>query len=238
MKAGIFAGIAASLIVAQPALAAPGVGHKVYGATVEGGVSEVEVRYGRLSGDEASGEDGLVVELAHGFSDHFYGAVLAEFEREPHGSRELEAFAVEGIVPLGRIKPLELDVGIYGEYEAVREGADIAETKLLLQHRKGPFDGRLNLIAEKQLHGGEPMEFEYAASADWETFGEIRLGAAAFGDLGGEKEHFAGPIVKAEIEHLGPGELEIETGYLFALGEARHETDGQLRLNLEYEFRF
>lgn len=234
----------AAFIIAQPAVAAPGVGSKVYGATVEGGVSEVEFRYGRLAGGEASGEDGLVVELAHGFSDHFYGAILAEFEREPHSSRELEAFAVEGIVPLGRIEPLELDVGIYGEYEAVREGPDIAETKLLVQHRKGPFDGRLNLIAEKELHGGEPMEFEYAASADWEAFGEIRLGAAAFGDLGTghglttHGEHFAGPIVKAEIEHLGPGELEIETGYLFALGEARHETDGQLRLNLEYEFRF
>jgi len=240
-------GAAAALValaITQPAVAAPGAGSKVYGATVEGGVSEVELRYGRLTGGEESGEDALVLELAHGFSDHFYGAILAEFEREPHGSRELEALALEGIVPLGRIKPIELDVGIYGEYEAVRHGSDVVETKLLLQHRKGPFDGRLNLIAGKALHGGEPIEFGYAASVDWKAFGEIRLGAAAFGDLGtGEKltthgEHFAGPILKAEIEHFGPGELEIETGYLFALGEARHETDGQLRLNLEYEFRF
>jgi hypothetical protein len=238
-----FGGIAA-LALAQPALAAPGVGEKVYPATVDAGVTEVEARYGRLTGGENSGEDGLVLELAHGFSEHFYGAVLAEFEREPRENRELEAFALEAVVPLGRIEPLGLDVGLYGEYEAVREGSDAIETKLLLQHKRGPFDGRLNLIAEKALHGGEPVAFEYAASADWEAFGEIRLGAAAFGELGSGEHltthggHFAGPIVKAEIEHLGPGELEIETGYLFALGEARHETDGQLRLNLEYEFRF
>ena len=51
-------------------------------------------------------------------------------------------------------------------------------------------------------------------------------------------EHFAGPIVKAEIDHIGPGELEIETGYLFALGRARDDAKGQLRLNLEYAFHF
>ncbi len=237
-------GAVATIALAQPAHAAPGVGEKVYPATVEAGITELEARYGRLTGGEESGEDGLVLELAHGFSRHFYGAVLAEFEREPGGSRELEAFALEAVVPIGRIEPLGLDVGLYGEYEAVREGSDAVETKLLLQRKRGPFDGRLNLIAEKALHGGEPVEFGYAASADWEAFGEIRLGAAAFGELGtGQRlttrgEHFAGPIVKAEIEHLGPGELEIETGYLFALGEARHETNGQLRLNLEYEFRF
>lgn len=244
MQKVIISLFAAAFVAASPASAAPGVGGKVYGATVEGGVTEVEARYGRLTGGEESGEDGLVLEVAHGFSDHFYGAVLAEFEREPHGDRELEAFALEAIVPVGRIDALGLDVGLYGEYEAVREGSDAVETKLLLQHRQGPFDGRLNLIAEKALHGGEPVEFGYAASADWEAFGEIRLGAAAFGEFGTARdfrlggEHFAGPIVKAEIEHLGPGELEIETGYLFALGDARHETDGQIRLNLEYEFRF
>ena len=242
-KLTFLAGIVA-LALTHPALAAPGVGEKVYGATVEGGVTEVEARYGRLIGGDESGEDGLVLEIAHGFSDHFYGAVLAEFEREPGENRELEAFALEAVVPLGRIESLGLDVAAYGEYEAVREGSDAVETKLLLQHKRGPFDSRLNLIGEKALHGGEPVEFGYAASADWEAFGEIRFGAAAFGQLGSARhltthgEHFAGPIVKAEIEHLGPGELEIETGYLFAMGEARRETDGQLRLNLEYEFRF
>lgn len=244
MHRNILVGALAALAFAQPALAAPGLGSKVYGATVKPGVTEVEARYGRLSGGPASGQDGLVFELAHGFSDRFYGALLAEFGRDPGADRRLEAFAVEGIVTLGRIDALGLDTALYGEYEAVRGGPDVLETKLLLQHKRGPFDGRLNLKAAKPLNGGAPVEFGYAASADWAAIGEFRLGAAAFGDLGTARNfttraaHYAGPIVKTEIEHLGPGELGIETGYLFALGEARKETDGQLRLLLEYEFRF
>lgn len=229
---------------AQPALAAPGVGDKVYGATVEAGVSEVEARYGRLTGDAADGEDGMVLELAHGLSDRFAAGVLIELEREPGDKRRVEAFAVEGIAHLGRIESLGLDVAAYGEYEAVRGGRDAVETKLLLQHRRGPFDGRLNLIAAKSLRDGAPVELAYAASVDWAAVGEFRLGLEAFGELGTahhfapRAEHFAGPMIKTEIEHLAGGELGIEAAYLVALGASRDETDGQARLVLEYEFRF
>ena len=231
--------------LSAPAFGAPGVGEKVYGATVEKGVSEVEFRYGRLTGGEADGEDGAVIELSHGFSDRFYGGALFEFEREPGQERRLEAVGAEGIFALGHVKAIDTDVALYGEYEAVRGGADKVETKLLLQHRRGPFDGRLNLIAEKSLKSGEPVEFGYAASADWKLVDDFRGGIEAFGELGSthkllpRAEHFMGPMVKTEIEHLpGRGELEIEAGYLFALGASRDETHGQARLLLEYEFHF
>lgn len=233
-----------AIAIARPAVAAPGLGSKVYGATVEAGVTEVESRYSRLTGGPDSGEDALVLEIAHGFSNRLYGALLVEFEREPNNKREVEAIAVEGIVTLGRIEALGLDAALYGEYEATRHGADALETKLLLEHKRGAFDGRLNLIAAKSLDSGEPLELGYAASADWQAIGELRFGAAAFGNLGTahrpttRAEHFAGPIVKAEVEHLGPGELAIESGYLFALGRAHDDAKGQLRLLLEYEFRF
>lgn len=233
------------LSLASVANAAPGVGEAVYGATIEKGVTELEARYGRLSGGPDAGEDGLVLELEHGFSDRFAGAVLAEFEREPGGSRKLEALSVEGVVHFGRVDSLGLDVAGYVEFEAVRHAADKVETKLLLQHRQGPFDARLNLIVEKELEGGEPLEFGYAASVDWAAVGEFRLGVAAFGELGSthdflpRAEHFAGPIVKTEIEHLpGDSEIEIEAGYLFALGAARDDADGQWRLLIGWETRF
>ncbi len=236
---------AAAILMSTAASAAPGVGEKVYGATVEGGVTEIEARYGRLTGGAADGEDGLLLEVSHSFSDKLYTGVIAEFEREPGGKRKLEAVGFEAITPLGRIEALQLDVALYGEYEAVRKNADKVEAKLLLQHRKGPFDGRFNLIFNKELASGRQVAVEYAASADWKAFGEVRLGVAAFGDLGTFKtfapraEHFAGPIAKFEIEHLpGNSELEIETGYLFAIGAARDETKGQLRLLLEWETRF
>lgn len=234
---------AAILAAAAPATAAPGLGSKVYGATVEPGITEVEARYGRLVGDPADGEDGLVLEFAHGFSTHFYGAVLAEFEREPGSNRRLGAIAVEAIVPVGRIDPLGLDVALYGEYAAVRNGADVAEVKLLLQHKRGRFDSRLNLVAAKALHGGQPASFEYAASADFEVVDELRLGFEAFGDLGSSRnfttraDHYVGPVVKTEIEHFGPGELSVQAGYLFAIGRARDEANGQVRIGLEYEFK-
>ena len=53
-KSFALAAVAASL-AATPAAAAPGVGGKVYGARIEKGVTEVELRYGRLSGDAADG---------------------------------------------------------------------------------------------------------------------------------------------------------------------------------------
>lgn len=230
---------------ATPLLAAPGVGEKVYGARLEDDTTEVELRYGRLSGGQADGEDGSVLELSHAFGHRFSLGALVETEREAHDSRKLDSVAIEGIVPLGTVRSLGLDVALYGEYEFGHDHADKLEGKLLLQHSRGPFDSRLNLIFEHELATGEPLELGYAASADWRTFGDIRLGAEAFGSLGSTRdflprdEHFAGPMIRAELEHLpGRGELEIETGYAFALGKARDETDGQFRLVLEYEFHF
>ena len=239
----ILASITAS-ITASAAQAAPGLGEKVSGATIEPGEAELEARYGRLTGGGDAGADALVFEAAYGFSERVYGAVLAEFQREPDGSRKLEAIAVEGIYALGHIAPLDLDVALYGEYEAGVHGPDKVETKLLLEHEKGPFDVRLNLVAEKHLVGGTPLGLGYAASADWGVADEFRLGGAAFGELGSTRglttrtEHFAGPIAKYAVEHLGKGELEIEAGYLFALGRAREDTDGQVRLLLEYALKF
>ena len=239
--------IAASLLfLPAPALATPGVGDPVYGATVDKGVTEFETRYGRLTGGAADGEDGLVLEVEHGFSDRFAAALLLETGREPGGRRRADAIAVEAIYALGAIKPLALDVALYGEYkQGLRGSPDVIEAKLLLQHRSGPFDGRLNLIAEKPLAPNEPIELAYAASADWQVIGdEVRLGLTAFGDFGttrkfgGRQEHFLGPTAKFEIEHLGPGELEIEAGWLRAFGSARDATDGQARLLIGYELRF
>lgn len=235
---------AAATLIATPAAATPALGEAVYGATVEAGETELEARYGRLTGGEDSGEEGLVVEAAHGFSPRFYAAVLGEFEREQGDKRRLEALSIEAIHTLARIQPLGVDVAVYGEYEAVLHGPDKLEAKLLLEKRQGALDARLNLIANRPLVSGAPVSFGYAASADVAALGEFRLGAAAFGDLGSSRllttrsEHFAGPIVKTEIEHLGGGEIEVETGYLFALGRARDDAKGQVRLLLAYATHF
>lgn len=237
--------VSAALFAVNTAHAAPSVGEKVYGATFEAGKSELEARYGRLSGGAADGEDGLVIEVAHGFSKHFYGAAVFEFEREAGNNRRLAAIGLEGIVPIARIDSLKLDIALYGEFVLVRGGRDETEAKLLLQHQAGGFDSRLNLKFNRPLQSGDPVEIAYEASADWAIGGEFRAGVAAFGELGSSQrlfphaQHFAGPIIKTEIEHLpANSELEIEAGYLRAIGAARDDTKGQFRLLLEWEFRF
>jgi hypothetical protein len=232
---------------ATAAKATPGLGEKIYGAKIEAGVTEVEARYGKLNGKADDGKDALVLEAAHSFSNKFYAALLTELVREPSGGsgREVEALAIEAIYALGRINTVGIDTAIYGEYEIGLNGPNKVETKLILQKKADRFDSRLNLIFEKELRQGERMEIGYAASADVKVVGDFRLGAAAFGEFGSfsdfapRAEHFLGPVAKMEFEHLpGKGELEIEVGYLFALGEARDNARSQYRLLMEYEFHF
>ena len=230
----------AACTMATPAWAAPGLGGDVYGVSVEEGELELEAIYGALGGGEDDGEDVLKLEAAYGVTGKLKIGILTELESEPGESRKAEEVAAEAIYELGSAGGIGF--AVYGEYAIGLNGnSDKLEAKLLMQHKFGPLDLRFNLIGEKALEGGEKVELSYAASADDETFGELRLGVQAYGDLGRfdhfapRAEHFVGPVAKAEIEGLGP-EIEIEAGHLFALGAAKDETDGQFRLKLEIEF--
>lgn len=242
MKPVTAAAAFAALLICTPAHAQE-LTTKVYSAELEPGLTELEVRYGRLVGDEADGEDGLLFELAHHFSKRFYGSLLLETSRVPGEDRRIEGFGAEGIVTLGQIAGIQ--TALYGEYGINRRGADDLEAKLLLEKRAGKLDARLNVIAEKELERGEPIEIGYAASVDQEVADDFRIGLMGVGGLGTTKhlttqaEHFLGPIAKYEVEHLpGRGEIELEAGYLFPLGEARGESNGLLRFQVEYGFRF
>jgi hypothetical protein len=244
MKLVGYAALLGLTMTATGALAAPGLGSEVYGARVEKGVTEVEARYGRLTGGADDGESALVLEAAHGFTDRFRGSGEVEFEREPGKDAEAEALSLEGVYHLGQVAGI--DVGVHGEYEASLHGeGDAAALQALFQKTAGRFDGRLNLGWERGLGDhNDQTEFGYGASAMWQVAHEVKLGAKAFGDLGdgdglgGRREHFAGPVVEWEMDEIPGGELGIEAGYLFALGSARDDADGQLRLGLEWETEF
>lgn len=230
---------ASALTISSPAQAAPGLGQEVYGATVEEGEVELESRYDRLTGGPSAGEDVLKLEAAYSVSDRLRIGVTTHLAREPGLNRKVEEVGFEAIYHLGRVGGI--DVALYGEYAVAIDGTDDVETKLLLERKQGPLDIRFNLIATKPLDSHRLAEFSYAASADVKTLGEVRLGIQAFGDLGTVRhlvpraEHFVGPVAKFEIEGLGP-EVGLELGYLFALGAARDETSGQVRIALEVEF--
>lgn len=229
------------LVAPAAAYATPGLDEEVYGATVGAGETEIETRYGRLAGGSVGGQDAFVLEAAHGFSSRFRGAALATFAHVPD-SRRLETIAFEGVFTLGHIKSLDLDTAVYVETAHNLHGPENLETKLLLEHRRGPFDARLNLIVERAFTSGAPVEFSYAASADCAVADDVTLGAEAFGGLGSSQtnttgnEHFVGPSAKVELDHAGPGEFEVRAGYLFAIHRTRDKTERQLRVGLEYEF--
>lgn len=231
------------------AWAAPGLANKVYEPYVKNGVTEVELRSGRLTGGGASGESATVLELSHGFSDRLSLGVLAEFEDQPGVAARTDAVGLEAVAYLGQIPKLGVDVGAYLEYEQrLHNESGLLEAKLLFAKQADPVQGLFNLILEQPLtdrDGEGLMEVEYAAQATVDAGHKLKLGAQAFGDIGttgafgGRQEHYAGPIAKWETYPSWlPGELELEAAYLFPLGSARDETDGQVRFVIEYEHRF
>ncbi len=228
----------------MPALAAPGLADEVYGATVEPGETEFEAIYGRLGGGAADGADALKLEVGRAIAPNLRIAAFTKLGREAGLSRRAKELAVEAIYHLGRTGGV--DFAAYGEYSLGLNGnPDALEAKLLIQRKHGPIDLRLNLIAEKRLVSGAPVEFGYGASADVAATKGVRIGVQAFGELGTAEnflpraEHFVGPVAKFRVP-LGGGDGDegfgIEAGYLFAAGKARDDTAGQLRIALEMEF--
>jgi hypothetical protein len=235
--------------VAGAAHAEPGLANKVYDPYVRNGVTEVELRAGRLTGGELARNGAEVIELEHGFSDRVSVALVAEFEKEPGVESRLDSLGVESVVYLGQIPNLGVDVGAYVEYEQrVNAESGVAEAKLLLARQFGPVHALLNLIADKPLsnkHDENATEFGYAAQGTVEAAPHLQVGLQAFGELGtdrsfgGPQSHYVGPVANWELRPRGlPGELELETAYLFAVGPVSRQTDGQVRLMLEYERRF
>ena len=251
MKRLIAAALGATVLAwAGSAWAEPGLANKVYSPYVKKGVTEVEVRAGRLTGGDLNGEQAAVVELERGVTDRVSLAVLAELEQHAGEARKVDALAVEGVAYLGQVPGLGVDVGGYLEYEQrIHNESGVLEAKLLLAKQAGAFEGLVNLIAGRALTdkaGEDDTEFSYAAQGTWRAGGAARLGVQAFGDLGtdhglgGRHGHYLGPMVQWELHPawLKGGELELEAAYLAPLGAARDETDGQVRFVVEVERRF
>jgi hypothetical protein len=237
----------AAIGFATTAAAAPGLGNAVYSPYVKNGVTEVEVRGGRLVGGGEAGDSGAVVELEHGFSDRLSLAVVGEIEDEPGAPRKLDSIGLEGVAYFGQVAGV--DVGGYLEYEQrIHNESGKLEGKLLLARRFGPVNGLLNIIAEKALTnrpGDGAIEFGYAAQGTVDAGHKLQVGLQAFGDLGtnrspgGRQAHFLGPVMNWELHPRGSkNELELQAAYLAPLGGARRDTDGQVRVALEWETRF
>lgn len=236
--AGLLA-VAGAFGLSEHAFATPGEAEAVYAANVYKGEIEAEFRFGQLVDGPDAGEQALTLELGITPTNRLRIEALAQFGRDAGGSRKLNNVGIEAIYHIGRVAGI--DVAGYVEYDYGFDKPDALETKLLLQRKTRAFDARLNLIAEKPLATGEPVELSYAASFDVPVTRQFRAGVAAFGDLGTFRdfapraEHYAGPVLKTAIEHLGGHTLKLEAGYLFAIGAARGNANGQVRFLAELE---
>ncbi|MEZ5996912.1 MAG: hypothetical protein R3C25_14290 [Hyphomonadaceae bacterium] len=237
------AALAGALLAPVVARAEPGMAGEVYSPTVTRGESELELRYGALQGGDAGGEWQAKAEISHAVTGWWRPGLVGEWEREA-GQTDFTAFALENVFDFTATRDWPVHFGGYLEYEWPQSGPDHVEAKLLMEHERGPLALTLNLIGEREVGGGagNEWEFGYAAQAAYALNEDIALGLQGFGDAGtdddfgafGDHAHYWGPFAQFEVAHLGEGEIELQVGYLAGFGDA--ESDGQLRLKLEYEF--
>jgi len=235
---------ALSLAAGQAMASGPGAGSKVYGPEVEKGEAEFEFRGSRFTGGEEGGEGVYVYEASYGITDWWKAALVLETENEPNGPLFVEAVEFENVFELPRIPGVPINFGIYAEYEMNVEGErDGVEMRWLASYENGPFETKFNFNVDREFGSENTFEFGYGSLTTVEVAHDFAIGFEAFGEFGdansfgalGNREHYMGPVILFEIEPAGlPGELEIQTGYLFGVGDA--EADGQVRLLLEWEF--
>ena len=235
--------------LASAARADPRLDEKVYAPYVLNGVAELETRFGRVSGGPLDGAATTVVEAEYGVNDHLSLAAIGAVTHGPGEGTRLAAIGLEAVAYLGQIPRLGVDAGLYLEYRKGLNGAeDVLEGKLLFAKTAGRFQGLANLIVERPLgvpKGEGYAAYGYAASATWRTLGHLRLGAEAFGDLGsdraflGRQGAYVGPQIKWSGRPRGsPVEIEVDAGWLAAVGESRNEASSEVRLAVELERRF
>jgi hypothetical protein len=232
------------------ALADPRLDEKVYAPYVERGVAELEWRRAEEVGGRQAGVRTDVVEIEYGLTDAISLAIVGDLESAPGVAGALNGIGVEGVVYLGQIPRLGVDIGAYLEYKAGRNGEDDAgELKLLLAKASDRFQGLVNLIVERPFgvpDGEGYASYGYAGSATWRTVSTLRIGVEAFGDLGTDHDFLAsakgaylGPQLKWEGRLVSsPFDVGIDAGWLAALGPDRREARSQVRMNLEVERRF
>jgi len=240
-----------SAMFGAPALADPRLDEVVYSPYVENHMFELETRVGQEVGNGSlKNAQTLMTEAEYGFSDRLSLALVTKVQRAPGEAQRLTGVGIEGIYYLGQIPKIGVDAGLYLEVTKGAGGdSDGGEAKLLLAKTDGRFQGLFNFIIERPFSGprGEVFaSYGYAASATWRTVGNLRLGAEAFGDFGddhGFLNHPQGAYIGPQLKWEGkpdflPFEIEVDAGWLAAVGPDRNEASSQARINLELERRF
>jgi hypothetical protein len=248
------AGAALALVASDLAHADPRLDEKVYDPYVEPGVLELEVRSAGLVDAGNGAEQTSVFEVEYGLNKHLSLALVG-----------VEGVRYLGRIPkLGVDSGLYFEYahGLNGEPDKL-EGKIL----LAKQVGRFEALANLIVERPLNAHGGgNDASYGYAASATWRTAGALRLGAEAVGNLGsdhglrGRAGAYVGPELKWEFRPFGrndadgdndedgdeaaasvahhPIEIDIDAGWLAAVGPARNEAGGQVRVGIDVERKF
>jgi hypothetical protein len=211
---------------------------------VVAGATEFSLRYGELTGGADEHDAQVRAEASYAYTSWWRPGVAATWQRVD-GSTDLTGLAIENVFDFVATRSWPVHFGAYVEYERnMGEEPDQIELKLLMQRSRGPLDLRLDIVSERETgdHSDNRWEFGYAAQADYRVAPSLRLGIQGFGDTGFDDQlgdiddyaHYWGPFAQVRLSSEREREINLHVGYLRGSGNA--DADGQLRLQLEWEF--
>jgi hypothetical protein len=221
------------------AAAAPGPADGVDGPQVTKGELTVHLGFARLLTRRSDADDVVNTEIGYDFSNRFRLTASSDIGSVSH-SPFVASSKVEALYDIGRIAGVQTAFRI-GYHHAWRERDDGVEASALLTKIQGPFEGRLNLIAEQGLTGPRDADLGYAILAVLRTTEHLQLGVKALGGLAstqgfGGKAEYLGPsaVVTVPVPRAG-GQIRIEAAYLAARGVPRDDPTGLWSVVAQWE---
>jgi hypothetical protein len=221
------------------ALAAPGPADGVDGPQVAKGELTVHLGFARLLTQRSEADDVVNVEVGYDFSNRFRLTASSDIGGVSH-SPFVASTTVEALYDIGRIAGVQTAFRL-GYNHGWREHDDSVEASALLTMIKGPFEGRLNLVAEQGLTGERDADLGYAILAVVRTTDSLQLGVKALGGLAatrgfGGKAEYLGPsaVLTVPVPRAG-GQVRIEAAYLVASGVPRDDPTGLWSVVAQWE---
>jgi hypothetical protein len=214
----------------RDAAAAPGPADAVDGPEVTKGELTVHLGFARLLTRRSDADDIVNTEIGYDFSSRFRLTASSDIGGISH-SPFVASTTVEALYNIGRIAGVETAFRL-GYNHAWRKRDDSVEATALLTKTKGPFEGRLNLVAQQSLTGQRDADLGYAILAVFRTTENLQLGVKALGGLaethgfGGRAEYFGPSAVVTLPVPLGAGQIRIEAAWLAARGVPRDDPSG------------
>lgn len=142
----------------------------------------------------------------------------------------------------GQTDSMPVAIGMRLDYSHahISGDADAVDARLLLQHKTGPWEARLNLGVEREIgdNAGSGVGGDVRASGRYTVADGYKLGIDYLGDTGtlhtmpafDKQDHRVGPVLLADLGHG----LGLETGYFAGVTDGA--PDHSFKLIIDYGF--